>query len=238
METSYHLSSRAIQERQSRSSLLQKIGLWGTIASVHKSTTAVGIDLASLFRTIPAAGPNNNQITYRWALENSGTFSTASLRHAIDAALLLNSRGLKTNWIRSVPSKVNIIVWKIQHRRLPTRYNLSRRGVPVDTNLCLLCGSEPEDEDHLFFTCAVAQKAIGEINKWWGINLPVPASLDVLLNWGSVSGLQSNRLEAFTSVIFTFCWLLWNGRNDLLFNNSAFSVLNFLDRVQAQSFFS
>ncbi|GJU21549.1 RNA-directed DNA polymerase, eukaryota [Tanacetum coccineum] len=45
----------------------------------------------------------------------------------------------KTLWIKSVPIKVNILAWKIKLEALPTRFNISRRGIEIDSILCPIC---------------------------------------------------------------------------------------------------
>nr|GEY60065.1 RNA-directed DNA polymerase, eukaryota [Tanacetum cinerariifolium] len=36
---------------------------------------------------------------------------------------------MKTRWIKEVPIKINVHAWKVSVDGLPTRFNLSRRGV-------------------------------------------------------------------------------------------------------------
>nr|GEV17687.1 RNA-directed DNA polymerase, eukaryota, reverse transcriptase zinc-binding domain protein [Tanacetum cinerariifolium] len=60
----------------------------------------------------------------------SGEFSVASTRKFIDNSRLIGS-SKKTRWIKMVPIKVNILAWKVQFDLLPTRLNLSRRGVEL-----------------------------------------------------------------------------------------------------------
>ncbi|GJZ47663.1 RNA-directed DNA polymerase, eukaryota [Tanacetum coccineum] len=73
-----------------------------------------------------------------WSLEGSGEFSVASIRRFIDDQRLLTVDS-KTLWIKSVPIKVNILAWKIKLEALPTRFNISRRGIEIDSILCPIC---------------------------------------------------------------------------------------------------
>ncbi|GKA60012.1 RNA-directed DNA polymerase, eukaryota [Tanacetum coccineum] len=70
-------------------------------------------------------------------LEGSGEFSVASIQRFIDDQRLLTVDS-KTLWIKSVPIKVNILAWKIKLEALPTRFNISRRGIEIDSILCPL----------------------------------------------------------------------------------------------------
>nr|GEY95359.1 RNA-directed DNA polymerase, eukaryota [Tanacetum cinerariifolium] len=63
-----------------------------------------------------------------WSLENSGDFSVKSIRKRIDDTRFIGGE-IGTRWIKSVPIKVNIMAWNIQSDALPSRFNISRRGL-------------------------------------------------------------------------------------------------------------
>ncbi|GJR41167.1 RNA-directed DNA polymerase, eukaryota [Tanacetum coccineum] len=54
--------------------------------------------------------------------------------------------------------------------RLPTRVNLSRRGVLLDSHLCPLCNAAMEDVQHVFFQCDVARVVLRKICRWWDLD--------------------------------------------------------------------
>nr|GEV30808.1 RNA-directed DNA polymerase, eukaryota, reverse transcriptase zinc-binding domain protein [Tanacetum cinerariifolium] len=63
-----------------------------------------------------------------WTLKSSGEFSVASLRKVIDEKRLPSVYS-KTRWVKYVPIKVNVLAWKIKMDVLPTRLNISGRGM-------------------------------------------------------------------------------------------------------------
>ncbi|GJV34311.1 RNA-directed DNA polymerase, eukaryota, reverse transcriptase zinc-binding domain protein [Tanacetum coccineum] len=75
----------------------------------------------------------------------------------------------KTQWIKSVPIKVNIIAWKVKLDALPTRLNISRRGIAINSILCPICDSGVESSNHLFFMCNLALQLSRKISHWWDI---------------------------------------------------------------------
>ncbi|GJZ79969.1 RNA-directed DNA polymerase, eukaryota, reverse transcriptase zinc-binding domain protein [Tanacetum coccineum] len=87
---------------------------------------------------------------YVWSLENSGEFSVKSIRQVIDANCfpVIHSA---TRWVKSVPLKVNIMAWKIKMDDLPTRMNISRRGIEIDSIVCPICNSGAESSCYIFF---------------------------------------------------------------------------------------
>nr|GEU39486.1 RNA-directed DNA polymerase, eukaryota, reverse transcriptase zinc-binding domain protein [Tanacetum cinerariifolium] len=87
---------------------------------------------------------------WTWALENSGEFTVSSVRKHIDDKLIPGV-GSKTRWIKYVPIKVNVNAWKVKLDALPTRFNVSRRGIHIDSIMCAVCDQRVETSGHLFF---------------------------------------------------------------------------------------
>nr|GEU96978.1 RNA-directed DNA polymerase, eukaryota, reverse transcriptase zinc-binding domain protein [Tanacetum cinerariifolium] len=75
---------------------------------------------------------------WTWALENSGEFTVSSVRKHIDDKLIPGV-GSKTRWIKYVPIKVNVNAWKVKLDVFPTRFNVSRRGIHIDSIMCAVC---------------------------------------------------------------------------------------------------
>nr|GEX10069.1 hypothetical protein [Tanacetum cinerariifolium] len=84
--------------------------------------------------------------------------------------LFLPSSNMVTRCVKCVPAKVNVSVWRAWLERLPTRDNLVKRGVSIDSNLCPVSGSFPEDEHHLFFSCDLAINIFQKICRWWNLS--------------------------------------------------------------------
>ncbi|GJZ87560.1 RNA-directed DNA polymerase, eukaryota [Tanacetum coccineum] len=60
---------------------------------------------------------------------------------------------LKTRWNKFIPIKINIHTWKIMTNSLPTRFNISCRGICIYSILCAIYGKGVETTSHLFFSC-------------------------------------------------------------------------------------
>ncbi|GKB82576.1 RNA-directed DNA polymerase, eukaryota [Tanacetum coccineum] len=70
-------------------------------------------------------------------LSGDGEFNVKVIRNFIDD-LFLPSSDVATRWVKFIPIKVNVFSWRARRDRLPTRVNLSRRGVLLDSHLCPL----------------------------------------------------------------------------------------------------
>ncbi|GJU65202.1 F-box protein-like protein isoform X1, partial [Tanacetum coccineum] len=88
----------------------------------------------------------------RWTcdLSGDGEFKVKVIRNFIDD-LFLPSSDVATRWVKFIPIKVNVFSWRARRDRLPTRVNLSRRGVLLDSHLCPLCNAAMEDVQPVFF---------------------------------------------------------------------------------------
>ncbi|GKA19920.1 RNA-directed DNA polymerase, eukaryota [Tanacetum coccineum] len=114
-----------------------------------------------------------------WDLENTGEFSVSSIRNLIDEKTLPLT-DYKTRWNKLFPIKVNILSWKIMTNSLPTRFNISCRGICTDSILCANCDKGVETSSHLFFSCSLARMVVNLILRWWSI--PV-VELDSYDDW-------------------------------------------------------
>ncbi|GJW99717.1 RNA-directed DNA polymerase, eukaryota [Tanacetum coccineum] len=104
-----------------------------------------------------------------WTLESSGEFSVASLRKVIDEKRL-PSVCSKTRWVKYVSIKVNVLAWKIKMDVLPTRLNISRRGIDIRSISCPICDCGVESSEHLFFRCKLTREIARKISLWWNVN--------------------------------------------------------------------
>ncbi|GJT07066.1 RNA-directed DNA polymerase, eukaryota, reverse transcriptase zinc-binding domain protein [Tanacetum coccineum] len=88
-----------------------------------------------------------------WSL--GGNFSTVrSARFRL--MKILPDQGHSTRWNQIIPKKVNIFVWRASRDRLPSRWNLSRRGIEVNSLNCPICDAGTETSFHTLWACSLA----------------------------------------------------------------------------------
>jgi hypothetical protein len=58
----------------------------------------------------------------------------------------------KKLWSINLPGKVKIFLWRLARNSLPTRMNISRKRIDLDTR-CPMCYRLNEDGGHLFLKC-------------------------------------------------------------------------------------
>ncbi|GKF43825.1 RNA-directed DNA polymerase, eukaryota, partial [Tanacetum coccineum] len=86
-----------------------------------------------------------------WSLNSSGEFTVKFVRNYIDDILL--PTGTPTRWVKVMPINVNIFAWRVWLDNLPTRFNLSSKGLENSSIICPCCNTAAETTSHLFFSC-------------------------------------------------------------------------------------
>ncbi|GKC56064.1 RNA-directed DNA polymerase, eukaryota, reverse transcriptase zinc-binding domain protein [Tanacetum coccineum] len=222
----------------------------------NKSVTVAckinGVALDTSFRRSPRGGVEASQldalselvtsITLRpcgdrlvWNLENSGVFTVASIRKCIDNGRFPGG-DVSVKWIKSVPIKVNILAWKIACDVMPTRLNISRRGIIVDTIRCPICNAGVESSNHLFFSCDVARHLMQKVCKWWDVSLSEFSSFEGWKNWMCALRLPARSKEMFMGVFYCLWWWIWSFRNRSIFDKEAPRKAELFDNVISCSF--
>nr|GFA81505.1 RNA-directed DNA polymerase, eukaryota, reverse transcriptase zinc-binding domain protein [Tanacetum cinerariifolium] len=122
------------------------------------------VQMASLLSLLEGLILLNMIDRWMWSISGNGEFSVSSVRNYI-ADKILRTVSSKTQWCKFVPIKVNILTWRIKLNNLPTRLNLSRRGLELQTILCPSCNLAVESTDHLFFSCSMMKDLYASIAK-------------------------------------------------------------------------
>ncbi|GJU93123.1 RNA-directed DNA polymerase, eukaryota [Tanacetum coccineum] len=171
---------------------------------------------------------------WRWSLEGCGEFTVASVRNLLDANSLPVVSS-KTRWIKAVPIKVNIHAWKVKLDILPTRLNISKRGMDIESILCPLCEKNVESSSHIFFTCPISREIFRKVLLWWEIDVVMVSSYDEWLEWLLSIRLHSKHKELFEGVCYVLWWYIWNFRNKSIFGSACPSkALIFEEPIKTQ----
>jgi hypothetical protein len=140
-------------------------------------------------------------------------------------------------WHKQVPLKVSIVAWRLLKDRLPTKLNLQRRGiVQVADNLCISGCGNAESAVHLFLHCQVFGSLWNRIRSWIGVSgVDTNNIREHFHQFTHYLGLSKAR-RSFLQLLWLLCiWLVWNERNNRLFNNSEKSIEHLLDKVKFHS---
>ncbi|GKA73845.1 RNA-directed DNA polymerase, eukaryota [Tanacetum coccineum] len=107
----------------------------------------------------------------------------------------LPDQGHSTRWNQIIPKKVNIFVWRASRDRLPSRWNLSRRGIEVNSLNCPICDTGTETSFHTLWACSFASLVWIRVFKWVDLFIPSILSLSDLFIWIDDSTLPDGSLQ-------------------------------------------
>nr|GFA44313.1 RNA-directed DNA polymerase, eukaryota [Tanacetum cinerariifolium] len=146
---------------------------------------------------------------------SDGVFHVKEVRTILD--IFLPSDADATRWVKYIPNKINVFAWLARLDRLPTRSNLVRRGVVLDSSLCPLCGLVPEDIHHVLFWCDTAKLVFRRICRWWDLKWHDLLSFSYWNAWFSAIRLPSMIKLILEGVFYVAWWHLWVYRNQSIF---------------------
>ncbi|KAJ9536162.1 hypothetical protein OSB04_un000663 [Centaurea solstitialis] len=157
--------------------------------------------------------------SWKWVLEADGGFLVKSLRKCIDDRTLEEAEKT-TMWSKVVPGKINLFIWRLRIDRLPTRVNLAKRGIEIQSTACPLCNRSDEHLEHVFLNCSTAKEIMAHLVSWWPKldSIGNHNSIDELLSGGDRSNWSKFESVKYDSVVRAFLWVLWSFRNDRCFN--------------------
>nr|GEY17208.1 RNA-directed DNA polymerase, eukaryota [Tanacetum cinerariifolium] len=174
------------------------------------------VQMASLLSLLEGLILPNMIDRWMWLISGDREFSFSSIRNYIDDKIL-GTVSSKTQWCKFFPIKVNISSWRIELNNLPTRLNLYRRGLELQTILCPSCNFAVESTDHLFFSCSMMKELYASIAKWWDVNMPDFSSFEEWWEWFSNFRLSSKLKMLLEGVFYVAWWLDWNFCNKSIF---------------------
>ncbi|GAU46642.1 hypothetical protein TSUD_246690 [Trifolium subterraneum] len=174
-----------------------------------------------------------------WKLHSSQSYSVKSAYSYLSASETRISDSFdRFLWLKSVPLKVNIFVWRLFLNRLPTKDNLQKRGSIGDHQLLCsaLCGFS-EDLNHLFFQCPVYGRLWLVISKWLGISTVLHGVVDAhSVQFCGLGGASKGSTKVFTIIWISVLYVIWRDRNNRIFKLVHESIDKLAERVKLQTF--
>ncbi|GJW42333.1 RNA-directed DNA polymerase, eukaryota [Tanacetum coccineum] len=189
-------------------------------------------DLSSFLNSVVLSTSND-----RWyfSLSSSGEFSVKDTRLAIDD-LVLPSHSEPTRWVKLIPIKINVFMWRARRGCLPTRYNLVQKGVILESTSCPVCFSDEDDVHHLLFRCSLSQEVLHRVCRWWEIDFQLWRSFSKWDAWFSSIRLPGSVKGFLEGVFYVAWWFIWGFRNRSTFDVNKPSRSILFENIVSSSF--
>ena len=176
---------------------------------------------------------------WRWILDPINGYSVKGTYEFLTLSDTSRERGIyDAAWLKHVPLRVSIFVWRLLRNRLPTKDNLVRRRVLHHDDIYCIgsCGVQ-ESTCHLFFRCTIFGGVWHMVYQWLDISFIPPNSVfDHLHQFGHMAGLP-RYTHSFFRVIWHACvWSVWKERNNKIFKDKAEDLAQLLGKVKFMSF--
>ncbi|GJR51810.1 RNA-directed DNA polymerase, eukaryota, reverse transcriptase zinc-binding domain protein [Tanacetum coccineum] len=220
---------------------------WGAILSSVKRLNLNGIDLLALCTKKIGNGArsmvSNRLNIYNWSsiLRRAprGGIESSQLVDLLSAISAINLSDQPDSWVWSLNPAVGFTVASVRKlalNKLPTRVNLDRKGIDVDSTMGPICGDDVETINHLFFTCEIARVLWANLACWWDLDVPFCSSFSDWICWLDSSHLSAKGKFFLDGVGGTVLWTIWNYRNRLIFSVDPPKKASLWDFIVSQSF--
>ncbi|XP_062021026.1 uncharacterized protein LOC133737505 [Rosa rugosa] len=186
---------------------------------------------AEAILSIPLSS-RNHEDRLTWQLEKQGMFTVKSAYRSaftrtssqLSPAVVANQRVWKKIWHAKMPSSAKVTAWKICHNILPTMDRLAAKNVVLDSQVCVLCNSEPETIIHLCRNCPFSRAVLRTNDGIRRCCLEVTSDQMEALDWIHFCSekLTSN---VFAQLLF-FLWGIWKERNARVWEKRVASAID------------
>ena len=110
------------------------------------------------------------------------------------------------------------MIWRALHDCLPTRWNLSKKGIELNSLLCPVCNQSPELIDHVLWNCPLTSEIWHKVIMWLDLSFPVINSFAASFDWVEDLRINPHAKHIVRSILGVTAWSIWKFRNDSIFS--------------------
>lgn len=178
---------------------------------------------------------SENSDIWAWDQKQGVSFSVAAVKTAL-RGVRDGQSALRMRWVNWVPIKVNILVWRIEQDRLPTRVELAKRRIELPSTICPMCDIEEESVSHVFVSCGFAFGVWSKVWRWCRLFPDDIGSIEDMLSWQNLVPNTGRGRKLLRAIIMVTCWAIWKERNKVVFQNSIPQVVGVVTLVKSMSY--
>lgn len=103
----------------------------------------------------------------------------------------------------------------------------------ANSDVCVICGTSPETQDHLFGSCEFTVKCFTNIMQWLAIPYRI-VGVTALCEWVRCRLKSSKwRRGVIFAVVVDTVYLIWQERNNAYWNHIVYSVDKTVKRIKS-----
>ncbi|MFS7962889.1 putative reverse transcriptase zinc-binding domain-containing protein [Helianthus anomalus] len=173
---------------------------------------------------------------WKWTEAKDGLFSVSSAKRLL-ASHHVGDENHGIKWKGWVPLKCKILVWRIARKRIPTMTDLIKRGVPIQHADCRFCQEDVETTSHLFTGCRYSNEVWFRIENWCKISHSFLFDIPDLLDMPESQATSKDAKHILRGIAYMTIWMIWNERNDRVFNDKKRNPVQLVENIKATSYF-
>ncbi|PWA27333.1 reverse transcriptase domain, Reverse transcriptase zinc-binding domain protein [Artemisia annua] len=176
------------------------------------------------------------QIIFLILNAKQGCFTVASAKRLISSSRNYGEF-FKMKWNGWIPLKCNVMAWPAEQDRLPTRMELTKRGMVLQDDLCPLCADNPETSGHLFTACLFATEVWARIASWCKLAPIFGFEVRDLITLPKHLNMRKQESRTLHGIVLTTLWCIWSARNEMVFQRKFAKVVDVMAKIKASSYF-
>nr|GEX66642.1 RNA-directed DNA polymerase, eukaryota, reverse transcriptase zinc-binding domain protein [Tanacetum cinerariifolium] len=135
---------------------------------------------------------------YSFRRKTRGGAEQEQLDALMDLVSMVNLVSMGDRWVWTLERSGEFSMASLRKMDvLPTRLNISRRGIDIHSISCPICDCGVESSEHLLFRCNLTRRIARKISLWWNVNYEDVNSYDEWSTW-----MVSLRLAAKAKLMF------------------------------------
>lgn len=172
---------------------------------------------------------------WQWVDADLEEFSVAQVKRLIRKGRDIN-RPHVMSWDSWVPVKVNLLMWRAEMDRLPTRIALKRRGVDIQDFGCVLCNAADESMEHIFTGCGFSFGVWSMIGSWCKIGPVYAFDFSDILRLHEIASTSKWGKRIIKCIVMIACWAIWRSRNTTVFEGGTSKVIEVVSNTKFLAF--
>ncbi|XP_071723933.1 uncharacterized protein [Rutidosis leptorrhynchoides] len=145
-----------------------------------------------------------------YKLNANGLFSTKSLAEKINENLLSSTAsGSQTDRNILVPKKIGVFIWQEKMKRLPVREELDKRGIDLNTLVCLMCNTDIESVEHILCSCPFTIDVWYRVRQWWELPNQHYSRVNDLFRGNHSTSSITSTCKVWQAVEWVYGYSLW-----------------------------